>query len=420
MALAAQGTREVALPGCKSLSARALILSALADGESRLHGLSDAEDTRDLAAALAGLGVGVDRDPMDGVWRVRGLAGPPRVRGARVDVGAGAASLRFLLCLLAAGETDVIVTGSPRLFARPHHALFDFLRSLGTRIDPRTGDGRPGVRVQGRRLPAGEWRPPLQDSSQFLSGLLLVAGCSGPVFLRLEGPIPSAGYVDLSLEALAAFRGPLAVRAEPGGLRVQPGLPAPADLNLPGDPSAATFFLVALCLRGGRARLQPPWSPVHPEARLHRSLFDAGLLRGDESGLEATGKLADRPLDFDLDPAPDAGPALAVLGAFLPRGARLRRVARLRLKESDRVQGILRLLAALGAQAELRGEDLWINGGLQPDGVASDFDAEDDHRLAMAAGVAALRCPRLRVLQPECVAKSFPRFWKELAPWTTA
>lgn len=412
--------REVRLPGCKSSSARALVLAACAEGESVLHGASDCDDTRHLAAALEVLGARIRSDDSDGALRVRGWGGPPRARGVRADVGAGAASLRFLAALCAAGETDVTLTGEPSLFARPHEPLFDFLRGLGAGIEPAEVNGRPGVRVRGRGLPGGEWRPPLRESSQFLSGLLLAAHWSGEVFVRLEGPIPSAGYLDLTLKAIRAFCGPLAVRAEPGGYRVRSDPPSAAELHIPGDPSAATFFLVALALCGGRARLREAWSPVHPEARLHRFLFDAGILRAGGAVLEATGALPPHPLDVDLDPAPDAGPALAVLAAFLPHGARLRNVARLRLKESDRVDGILRLLAAFRALAELAGGDVLVRGGPPPaaaGAAAVPFDPRGDHRLAMAAGVASLRARGLSVTDPECVSKSFPRFWEELEPW---
>ena len=403
-------TRAVALPGCKSLSARALLLAASAAGESRIRGLSEAEDTRQLVAALGALGVGLRAE--GDVLTVRGLAGPPRARGLTLDVGAAAASFRFLCCWLAAGDVDVVLTGVPRLFERPHQALFAFLESRGARCTPLP----QALRLESRGLRGGEWAPPLAESSQFMSGLLLAAPLCGPVFLRLEGPIPSAGYVDLTLEALRGFAGPLAAVARPGGLQVAGGIPPAAAFEVPGDPSAASFFLVALCLLGGRARLRPPWSPVHPEARLHRALFDAGLLSGDQQGLAASGRAPAEPLAFDLDLAPDAGPALAVLGAFLPAGVVLRRIGRLRFKESDRVAGSERLLAALGARWRRAGDALEIFGGADA-GARAAFDPQADHRLAMAAGVAQLRCPGLQVLDRQCVAKSFPRFWEELAPW---
>lgn len=422
----AETLRSVRLPGCKSLSARALLLAACAEGKSRLSGLSDSEDTQGLIAALEDLGVGVRRGPEEGVLWLRGWSGPPQARGVTADVGEAGSSLRFLLPLLAAGRTEVTLRGAARLFARPHGPLLDFLAEHGAHVEPVPADerGRPGLRVHGTGLAGGEWRPPLAQSSQYLSGLLMAAGWSGGVRIVLDGPLPSAGYVDLTLEALRAFRGPTAVRPVHEGFLVAPGEVRPIEYDIPGDPSGATFFLVALVLRGGKARFREPWSAVHPEARLARTFFDEGLLRADASGVEATGECPAAPVEFDLEPAPDAGPALAVLGAELPHGVRLRRVGRLRFKESDRVQGILRLLQALGHAGRLDGDDLVVEGGglrdeeLAPGAAAGGgFDPDGDHRLAMAAGIAALKVPRLAVRDADCVAKSFPRFWEERESW---
>ncbi|HEX9793007.1 MAG TPA: hypothetical protein VGC54_03410, partial [Planctomycetota bacterium] len=359
----ARPVRSVRLPGCKSLTARALVLAACARGESRLVGASDSDDSRSLRESLAGLGAGIGPLPDGRGWSVRGWDGPPVARGVQVDVGAAGASFRFLLPLLAAGDTDVVVRGTRRLFERPQEPLYEFLRARGTLIERFSDAQGEAVRVQGRGLPGGEWEAPLAGTSQFLSGLLLASQWSGDLLIRLSGPVPSAGYLDLTFEALRAFRGPATAIAVSGGIRVRPGAPVACEYQVPGDPSAATFFLVALVLCGGRALLSEPWSMVHPEARLLRRLFDSDLLRADQAGFEATGRVPDGPLVFDIDGAPDAGPALAVLGAFLPQGVVLENVDRLRLKESDRVAGIERLLAALGRASRLAGGDLVVPPG---------------------------------------------------------
>ncbi|MFQ5749245.1 MAG: 3-phosphoshikimate 1-carboxyvinyltransferase [Planctomycetota bacterium] len=414
--------RQVRLPGCKSLSARALILAACSQGESLLGGLSRSQDTRTLLDALRALGV--EATETAEVTRLVGWGGVPRVHGVRIDLGAAATSLRLLLPLLAAGETDVTVTGTARLFERPHAALYEFLARHGARVEslPTQGD-RGGVRIRGSGLHGKVWEAPVRETSQILSGLLLTAGLCGGVRVRHQGPLPSSGYVDLTLEALRLFRDPLAVQTGHGEWRVAPGIPSAFTGTLPGDPSAATFFLTALVLRGGRVIFQPGWSPVHPEARLQRLFFDHGLLEADENGLRFCGRLPGRLLEIDLDPAPDAGPALAVLGAVLPAGMLLKRASRLRLKESDRVEGIGRLAALFGRRLEIRGEDLFL--APLPDGepafprkaAVPVFDPRKDHRLAMAAGVAALVLQNLDILDRSCVGKSFPRFWEELEAW---
>ena len=190
---------------------------------------------------------------------------------------------------------------------------------------------------------------------------------------------------------------------------------------MPGDPSGATFFLTALVLAGGRMDIGPAWSERHPEAAVLQRFLEEGLLRSlPDGGLEATGRAPAEPLAFDLEEAPDAGPALAVLGAHLPAGAVLERVGRLRLKESDRVQGIERLLALLGREVREEGGRLRIPGGglpAAPPGSRRAYDPAEDHRLAMAAGIASLCSPWLEIQDPGCVAKSFPGFWEQLAPW---
>ncbi len=414
--------RQVRLPGCKSLSARALILAACAQGESRLTGLSRSQDTGVLLEALRALGAGVGETA--GVTRLSGWGGVPRVQGVRIDLGAAATSLRLLLPLLAAGETDVTVTGAARLFERPQAALYGFLRSHGARLDALPiQEGRGGVRIRGSGLHGKVWEAPVRETSQILSGLLLAAGFCGGVRVRHQGPLPSSGYVDLTLEAMRLFCGPLAVQAGHGEWRVAAGIPQAFTGTLPGDPSAATFFLTALVFRGGRAILRPGWSPVHPEARLHRIFFDQGLLEADENGLRFRGRRPARPLEVDLDPAPDAGPALAVLGAALPGGMLLKKTSRLRLKESDRVEGMVRLAALFGRRLESRGEDLLLaplppgKPGFPGNAAQPVFDPCGDHRLAMAAGVASLVLEGLEILDRSCVGKSFPRFWEELEAW---
>ena len=406
--------REVRLPGCKSLSARALILAACAEGESRLHGLSDSADTRGMARALARLGAAIRR-PADGVCVVRGWGGAPRASGVELDAGEAGSNLRFLAPLAASGATDVLLTGAPRLWERPQEPLFACLRAQGAVIETglRSADGRPAVRILGNGLPGGRWEAPVEGSSQYLSGLLLAAPASAPVELSWSGALPSAGYVDLTIAALRAFRGHESVARGPGAVRVLAGRSKGCEYRVPGDPSGATFFLVALALRGGAAAFREPWSGEHPEARLMETLFDARLLRRFEGAIAATGRFPATALDFDLDAAPDAGPALAVLGASLPAGVRLGRIARLRLKESDRVAGILRLLTRLGARHELDGDTICVHGGVgavPPD--AGPYDPAGDHRLAMAAAIAGLP-----VSDAECVAKSFPDFWQEWCAW---
>ncbi|MBC8329685.1 MAG: hypothetical protein H8E31_13180 [Planctomycetes bacterium] len=411
--------RPIRLPGCKSQSARALVLAAVAEGRSELRGASDSQDTAFLAAALEELGAEIDRrEP--GVLRIRGLGGPPRARGLRLDAGEAATNFRFLACLLAAGPTDVLLSGSPQLLARPHQALFEFLAThgAGVRAEP------DGVRIRGRGLAGGDWKPPAAVSSQFLSGLALAAGWSGEVRMKLPARLPSEGYFDLTLDAIRAFRGQDAARFEPSlsaaeGARILhlgPGSSAGRDWDILADASAATFFLAAAAVRRRPADFHRPWAARHPEAVLNRTWIQAsGLLEvASSQTFLATGAVPDAPLEIDLDPAPDAGPALAVLAAALPAGIRFRGLEGLRIKESDRLAGMTALAEAAGGVHRTEPDCLLIQAGKGPSSPpGGQFDPRQDHRLAMAAAVAGLE-----VTDPACVAKSFPGFWREWNAWS--
>lgn len=416
---------RIHLPGCKSLSQRALLLAAVAEGESVLTGVSPCEDSTYLRGALTDLGAQFTAGE-DGQLHVRGIGGPPRGE-ARIDVGEAGSSLRFLLPLCAAGEGVFEITGTPRLMSRPHGPLLDCLRELGAVIEPIEDAERPGFRVTARGLPAGAWSVPSATSSQYLSGLAMAAAWSGEVELQLPTAVPSRGYFDLTLEALTAFCGDRAWTEQPqesGSVLTLNGCaPQASAFVVPGDPSGASFFLVALVLTGSAAELAPDWSSSHPEAGLLVQLLEAGLLERAGTQWHATGFEPSEALRIDVDPAPDAGPALAVLGSHLPHGLIMEQVARLRAKESDRVRGVQRLAELCGRDAQLAGETLVLSGGgvnLLAAAAQEAFDPDQDHRMAMAAGVARLLAPAIQVLHPECVAKSFPDFWAEIAKLSPA
>jgi 3-phosphoshikimate 1-carboxyvinyltransferase len=425
----------VHLPGCKSLSQRALLLAAVADGVSALRGVSSCEDSVHLQAALTALGAqfeggaGAETAPSRAMnaLRVSGLGGPPRGE-AQLDVGEAGSSLRFLLPLCAAGQGRFTLTGTPRLMERPHGPLVDGLRELGARIEAFSHPTRPGFVVESDGLPGGDWPVPSAISSQFLSGLAMAASWSGAVRMALPAELPSRGYFDLTLGALRHFCGPQAWSEQAlleGGslLQLSGHAPQAQAYTVPGDPSGASFFLVALVLTGKQASIEPDWSPQHPESRLLVELLEAGLLERVGTRWLATGHQPARTLTLNIDPAPDAGPALAVLGAHLEQGLRLQGIARLRAKESDRVQGVQRLAALAGRQARLQGEQLIIEGGgidASAAAASQPFDPDQDHRMAMAAGLVQLGSPAVKVLSPECVAKSFPDYWLELAKLSEA
>ena len=380
-------------PGSKSQTQRALILAALATGDSELQGPLDCDDSRALRRALELLGVTVTEEP--GCWRVRGgrLAAP----AAPLWCGEAGTTSRFLapLCLLVDGELRL--DGSPRLRERPLAPLLEALERLG--VEARC-DGRPGalpVRLRRRGEPSpGTWID-VSRSSQFLSGLLLVAPRL-PRGLDLEtrgGPV-SRPYVELTLRALRAFGASVEERA--GGLRVRPSTLAPRELQIEGDWSAGAFLLAGAHLAGKRIAVEN---------------LDPDSAQGDRVIARQLRELArPAPHRFDLTDCPDLIAPLAAAAAAAAHPVEICGVAHARLKESDRVAVLARGLRAAGLLAEEQPDGLTLRpgGALRP----ARLDPAGDHRMAMAFGLLSLLEPGIEVVDPACVGKSYPGFWRDL------
>jgi len=424
---------QAAVPGCKSATQRALMLAALAAGESRIAGPGEGADCRELRDALAALGAGVrlESGNPEGLetWCVDGLAGLPSPQDVLLDCGEGASTLRFLLALAAAADGETRLRAADGLRARPHAQLLEVLRTQGAAIEA-TADG---WRVRGRGFRARETAVPVDVSSQPLSGLLMASGAAAQRWTFGGSPV-SPGYLALTIAMQRVVRGADSVEVNPGAIAVAPGFGRARDLVVPGDASSVLALAVAVIVAGRPLALSRRWSDRHPDAEALFALRQAGLLGcddGDDGGVvlrpgprgtpggggEPTGGDADPDpaLEFDLADAPDAGPVLGALGLAIAGGVLLHGVARLRAKESDRVAGIRRLAEAAGAHSEERGGALRVHAVARRPAGERRYDPAGDHRLAMAGGIAALRDDGLRVEHPDCVAKSFPAFWDRLA-----
>lgn len=405
------GTLRV--PGSKSLTNRALVAAALLPGESLLVDPLDADDTRVLAACLKRLGATVV--PSCGLWRVSGpLAAPDEE--VLLDVGPAGTPARFLLALAAALPGRFVLDGSARMRERPMGPLVEALRGLGASFEPLGREGFLPLRIVGGSLRPGKARLPGGVSSQFVSALLLAAPLvPGGLEVEVEGPLASAEYVALTRAVSSAFsRGP-------------------CQYVVPGDDSAACFPIAGAVASGGRVELLGLVSGSRqPDAVFREWARAAGAVVSweNEGGMESAkddGSLRlvvdaftlvrPRPVNVDVDPAPDAALPLAAMVAFAGGRSRLSGARRLREKESDRLAAAVDLLSRAGA---LAGEEDEPAGGvsLLVDGEAgggrrADFVAHGDHRVAMSAAVLALSLPPGSTLDdPDVVTKSWPGFWK--------
>jgi 3-phosphoshikimate 1-carboxyvinyltransferase len=406
----------MSVPASKSVTHRALVAAALADGESTIHEPLVAIDTRVTLEGLAALGVRTAE--REGQWTVHGCGGVVP-GGAEVTLRDSGTSFRFLLALSALSASPSRLDGSARLRQRPVGELAAALDGLGAqvRLAPH-GEGLP--LMAGGSVPAGGVASiPSGRSSQFASALLLIGSAlAGGLDVMLESPVVSLPYVELTVQVLQRF-GVRVERCERLHWRVDAGTYPGRDYRVEGDHSTASYFLAAAAIVGGRVRVcRVDPDSRQPDRRMSEILEELGcrIERGTD-WIEATGSGIIPAFDLSMSDAPDLVPTLAALALFSDGPCVVRDVAHLRFKESDRLELLAQNLTRLGREARI------VDDRLEVDPPGSTLHGAvivtaSDHRIAMAFAVAGLRTGGITLDDAACVAKSDPGFWQRFESLT--
>lgn len=398
-------------PPDKSITIRALLLAAVAEGSSRIENPLVCGDTEAALGCLSALGVRHCRDGGAVIVEGRGLKGlrPP---SGPLDAGESAALARLLAGLLAGQSFPSEITGRGSLLKRPMAATAAALQELGARAETR--DGRLPLRLRPARLKGA--RVSGVGSAQVKSALLL-AGLYAPGGVSVKEKFPTRDHTE---RLLLLFGARISVNG--GYTRVLPGPLTARPLAVPGDISSAAPFLAAALLAGEPLRVKS--CGLNP---LRLGFVDALKRMGARIELkpaggfpEPVGEIAVRPSALkavrvtpsQIPAMIDEVPLLAVLAGRARGVTKLGGLQGLRGKESDRIASTLALLAALGVKAAYKGGTLAVTGAKKFTAVSA-ADPHGDHRLAMAAAAASAACPGLKIADRDCVAKSYPGFWKD-------
>jgi 3-phosphoshikimate 1-carboxyvinyltransferase len=409
------GTLDAAVrvPGSKSYTQRAMVIAALAEGESVLRDPLFSEDTLLLAEALRLLGAEVRTEGAR--MTVRGTGGRITVPQHRIDLGNNGTAMRLLAGMASLGKGPVVLTGGRRLCERPMKPLLEALASQGIGISTEQDCGYPPVAIRGGRLAGG--KIVLRDigSSQYVSSLLIAAPfAAADTAIVLEGRIPSLPYIALTVETMAAFRATVAHDGKGRYLVRNTMRYQGREYRIEGDVSSASYFFLAASLLKGRIRVESIESRTRQgDIGFLKILERIGctVIRGDRYVEVRGGDLPAGEMTFDLGEMPDIVPTFAVLCALRPGRSLIRNVAHLRLKECDRLEALVNELGKIGIAAEVIGEDLAITGGI-PHGAR--IRTYNDHRIAMSFAILGLAVPGMEIEGESCVGKSFPGFWSAL------
>ncbi|MBB5774541.1 3-phosphoshikimate 1-carboxyvinyltransferase [Nonomuraea jabiensis] len=402
-------TATVPLPGSKSVTNRALVLAALADGPGVVRRALRSRDADLMASALRALGATLEPagESAAGVdWHV--TPGPIR-GGASIDAGLAGTVMRFVPPVAALADGPVSFDGDPHARKRPMGPILDALRSLGARID---NDALPFT-ISGP-LAGGEVTLDASGSSQFVSGLLLTAARfeKGITIRHVGPPVPSQPHIEMTVEMLRAV-GVTVDDSESDVWRVEPGPIAARDMTVEPDLSNAAPFLAAALVTGGTVTI-PTWPErtTQPGDALRGLLTAMGAtVTRSQSGADLvvtgrpTGEITG--LDADLHEVGELTPTIAALAALATTPSRIRGVAHLRGHETDRLAALATEINRLGGDAEDTADGLVIRPRPLHGGT---FHSYDDHRMATAGAVIGLRVPGVEVENIATTAKTLPEF----------
>ncbi len=399
----------VRVPGSKSITNRALLLAALAQGSSTLRDALSADDTLAFAAGLRALGFAVD-ERASGGWHVRGAGGRIPVGRADVDCAEAGTAARFLLAACAAGEGRYRLDAAPQLRRRPLAQLLEALRGQGARTEPPDADRLP-LMLEARGLTGGSLRLPGDTSSQFVSALLMAAPLGrAPLELAVDGLV-SRPYVDMTLAMMAQF----GVEAERRGherFRVSPGAYSGRDYAVEPDASTASYFFAAAAVTGGRVKVLGLRRKgcLQGDIRFLDVLEAMGCSVIDEpDGVVVAGSGTPTGLSVDMSDISDTFMTLAAVAPFASSPVIMTGIANVRLKESDRIAAMERNLRRLGVKTASGPDFLRVYPGTPTGGR---IDPRGDHRIAMSFAVLGLRARGVVVEDPGCVSKTCPGFFE--------
>jgi 3-phosphoshikimate 1-carboxyvinyltransferase len=405
----------VKLPGSKSISNRVLLLAALAEGTTRITNLLDSDDTRYMLDALVALDVGVSRN--GDVAEVIGKGGPLVTKDVERELYLGMAGTAYrpLTAALCLGRGTFSLMGSERMTERPIADLVDGLRPLGARIEYIGRDGYPPLRVYGTGLRGGNVRMRGNVSSQFLTSLMMaVPLADAPVTVTIDGEQVSKPYLDITLNLMQRF-GVHASHDEYRRFDIPTGrYRSPGSILVEGDASSATYFLAAAAIRGGPVRVQ---GIGRDSAQGDIGFIDVLRAMGakvhvDDDFVEVSAARL-RGVNLDLNAIPDAAMTVAVLALFADGTTRIRNIANWRVKETDRLAAMATELRKLGADVAEGPDSIEVTPPKRFE--PAQIETYCDHRIAMCFSLAALGGVPVTILNPDCVAKTFPDYFDVFA-----
>ncbi len=437
---------ECSVPGSKSITNRAFLLAALAEGGSRLDGVAMHKDGEVFLQCLEALGYEYHWESAESIT-IYGKGGDVPRKAGEVYVGSAGTAARFITAMLACSDGQYLVRSSEQMAARPMEELLVALEGLGARFayggSPRhlpyqvtgrnhgadgedVGDGNAGDEATDSKSADNKadsesikLRLNIDRSSQFLSALLMAAPlCGKPLEVALVGERTARAYVTITTKMMEDFGCPASCHIDEGGVTYKvpygDGYRARKYRVEPDASSACYFYAMAACTGGTALVNGVRMDSIQGDVKFLTVLERMGcLLREEREGVRLTGPKGGRlrGLDVDLSDCSDQTMTLAAIAPFADSPVTIRGVGHIRVQESNRIQAVCNELEGMGVRTEQGGTWLRIHPGRPR---ATTVATYDDHRMAMAFAITGLRTPGMRIANPNCCAKTFPQYFAVL------
>ena len=410
---------EINLPGSKSLSNRALLLAALAEGTTKVTNLLDSDDIRHMLNALKQLGVNYQLSDDKTICEVTGVGGAFEWQnGLALFLGNAGTAMRPLtaaLCLKGKNDSEVILTGEPRMKERPILHLVDALRQLGANVTYLENEGYPPIAIRNTGLKGNYVKIDGSISSQFLTALLMAAPLAeNDMTIEIIGDLVSKPYIDITLAMMRDFGVTVSHQNyQLFSVKGQQKYHSPQQYLVEGDASSASYFLAAGAIKG-KVKVTGIGKNSIQGDRLFADVLEkmgAKITWGDDFIQAEQGEL--KGIDMDMNHIPDAAMTIATTALFAQGETVIRNIYNWRVKETDRLTAMATELRKVGAEVE-EGEDfIRIQSLALADFKHAEIETYNDHRMAMCFALIALSNTPVTILDPKCTAKTFPTFFDE-------
>jgi 3-phosphoshikimate 1-carboxyvinyltransferase len=401
-------------PGSKSITNRALICAALAEGNSRLTGALDSEDTRVMCDALRQLKLDVVANNDHTILDVTGCGGDFGTEPTSLFVANSGTSIRFLTAMVATGSADIRLDGIARMRERPIGDLLDALNQLGAQTRCENDNGCPPVVVAGRGLPGGVAEIHGGISSQYLSGLLMAAPyAQQDVTLKVAGELVSKPYVEMTLRVMKSFgvnanSDQLQFFEIPGTSKYQG-----CQYAIEPDASAASYFWAAAAICGGQVTVEGlSKAALQGDVEFCDCLEQMGCeVQYDSDSITVKSTQQLRGIEVDMNAISDTVQTLAAVALFADGPTTITNVGHIRHKETDRIGDLARELRKFGARVDETEDSIRVHPAPLSGAV---IDTYNDHRMAMSLALVGLRVPGVVISDPGCTVKTYPNFFADL------